>query len=261
MPKKKLFGNRQDPRCETCIFGKASADGSSVLCRRGGVLPKFHHCKHYQYDPLKRVPPRQKANDAFSAADFALDDWATAGAVVNEAAMAAGTGNEDALQKLRSYLDDTDAPDVNGIMAILSEVTETAEKAAADAPAKAEAVPVNAALTDPDIDRWSPDNTPDIAADLKTVEANLHSASAKAAFSELSMQLLDVDDYEDDDEDNAVQEDPSLLMYDTMIDEDDEDVLAADTLIFLSDEDLADATIETLSMNEDGSLSIGTEEL
>ncbi len=326
MPKKKLYGNRQDPRCETCAFGKPSADGSSVLCRRGGVLPKFHSCKHYQYDPLKRVPPRQKAMNEFEPADFTLDDWVEENIVVEEAAALAtgSSSNEDALQKLRAYLDDAVNPDVNGIMAILSEITgeealeelgeqldtedalpaideeeatpaqelpaeevadieeasveETpaeeiagveeapAEEAVADeVPAEEEAAVVDetVAAGDPEVAHWTPDNSLDIEADLKTIEADLSSASAKAAFSGLSMQLLDPVEYDEEEigDEEEPEGDPTMLMFDPLIDEDDEDVLAANTLIFLSDEDLSDATIETLSMNEDGSLSISTEEL
>ena len=308
MPKKKLYGNRPDPRCETCLLGKASADGNSVLCRRGGVLPKFHQCKHYQYDPLKRVPMRRKVETSFSAEDFALEDWVTANEVVEEAAtMATGTTNEDTLQKLRTYLEDSDSPDVNGIMAILSEVTDSSEthevlnkRACAEESALTEeAVPESpediALEIAEDIlrseqatpikeEHWTPDNTFDIDMDLQTVEtepatappqpqsieeapitveANLNTASMQAAFSDLSMHLLAPADYEDDEDDDetVTTDDPSLLMFDTVADEEEDDILAENTLIFLSDEDLTNATIETLSMNEDGSLSVGMEEL
>ncbi len=385
MAKKKLFGNRNDPRCETCSFGKPTVDGTSVLCRRGGVVPSFHHCRHYQYDPLKRVPYRQKQPAAaeFTAADFALDDL-----VMPQKTPAENPAHDNMLEKLRSYLNDHDSPDVDGIMAILSEdnnpsaevnieedtaieveqeLLDNADTVNTDADAAAceetdtvsntdvavEAVAeetkpfaappsektfIEAALTvdllgedgastpksshflsentvkpeeqpaleessvDADSvvaqsakETWHPDNTLDIEADLRSMDTSIAAASAKAALTDIAVQLIAPEEYEDDDDesgvfigdedvltyDTALDEvdedvlqyednddesgvsigDEDVLMYDSALDEFDEDVLQEDDLIFLSDTDLDNATIETLSMNEDGSFRIGTEEL
>ena len=37
-----------------------SADGKNVLCKRKGIVEKGFHCRHFDYDPLLRVP-RSKA--------------------------------------------------------------------------------------------------------------------------------------------------------------------------------------------------------
>ena len=87
MAKKKLFGNKKEPRCETCAHGKLSANGESVLCVQGGALPLTHSCRRYRYDPLRRVPKRRPLLDEYSAADFALDEQvATEDALAKEEA-------------------------------------------------------------------------------------------------------------------------------------------------------------------------------
>lgn len=43
-----------------------------MLCMRHGVVPPYHHCRRFRYDPLKRVPVRQAAPAGFSEEDFRL---------------------------------------------------------------------------------------------------------------------------------------------------------------------------------------------
>jgi hypothetical protein len=71
--KRKLYGNNIQPSCEHCVFGRRSSDGRAVLCSRNGVMPLYHSCRRFEYDPLKRVPFRQPAVPQFSEEDFAID--------------------------------------------------------------------------------------------------------------------------------------------------------------------------------------------
>lgn len=54
--RKKLYGNTVQPSCEHCAHGRKSFDGNAVLCDRKGVMPLYHHCRKFRYDPLKRIP-------------------------------------------------------------------------------------------------------------------------------------------------------------------------------------------------------------
>ena len=40
---------------------------------RRGIVDSADHCRHFCYDPLKRVPPRPAAlNDKYTSEDFSL---------------------------------------------------------------------------------------------------------------------------------------------------------------------------------------------
>ena len=53
-----------EPRCAYC----------EVACSRRGVVDGSDHCRHFRYDPLRRVPPRPASLDpkAHSPEDFSL---------------------------------------------------------------------------------------------------------------------------------------------------------------------------------------------
>ena len=71
--RRKLYGNTVEPSCEHCAHGRLSSDGKVILCDKKGVMPLYHHCRKYQYDPLKRIPYRQPALGDYSSEDFRLD--------------------------------------------------------------------------------------------------------------------------------------------------------------------------------------------
>lgn len=53
--------------------GRRSSDGNAVLCSRKGVMPLYHHCRRFEYDPLRRIPTRPKGPGKFDEDDFRLD--------------------------------------------------------------------------------------------------------------------------------------------------------------------------------------------
>lgn len=71
--RQKLYGNHIDPACEVCQHGRRSADGRAVLCARKGVVPLYYHCRKFQYDPLKRDPPRRPKRPSHTADEFTLE--------------------------------------------------------------------------------------------------------------------------------------------------------------------------------------------
>lgn len=68
----KLFGNRIEPACGYCRYGRDSADGQMILCEKQGVVAPYHHCRKYRYAPLRRVPPRQAVLPSYDSGDFTL---------------------------------------------------------------------------------------------------------------------------------------------------------------------------------------------
>lgn len=57
-----LFEKKIEPRCAYCARC-APLDGETVMCIKKGVVPVGGNCRSFQYDPLKRVPPRPAAPD------------------------------------------------------------------------------------------------------------------------------------------------------------------------------------------------------
>lgn len=72
MKQKLIDGNSYSQICENCFNGRLSADGSSVLCVKNGIMRLDSTCKKYKYDPLKRRPKRPKVIGGFRDEDFAL---------------------------------------------------------------------------------------------------------------------------------------------------------------------------------------------
>lgn len=70
--KKELFGNRIEPACGYCRFGKPTNDGGHILCPKAGVVAPYYHCRHYRYDPLRRVPARQVELPKYDPSDFEI---------------------------------------------------------------------------------------------------------------------------------------------------------------------------------------------
>ena len=57
-----LFQKSIEPRCAYCTRS-APLDDDSLLCAKKGVVSPGGHCRAFQYDPFKRVPPRPVAPD------------------------------------------------------------------------------------------------------------------------------------------------------------------------------------------------------
>lgn len=68
----RFFRKDIEKHCAYCSSGSVIGDGQ-VICSRRGVVDPADHCRHFQYDPLKRVPPRPATlRDRHSAEDFSL---------------------------------------------------------------------------------------------------------------------------------------------------------------------------------------------
>ena len=69
----KLFRKNMDPRCAYCQRGRQVND-REVACVKKGIVPMEYHCHAFQYDPLKRVPPRPAtlSGERLSKEDFSI---------------------------------------------------------------------------------------------------------------------------------------------------------------------------------------------
>ncbi len=57
-----LFQKKMEPRCAYCARSTA-LDESSALCVKKGLVSLAGHCRAFQYDPLKRIPPKPLTPD------------------------------------------------------------------------------------------------------------------------------------------------------------------------------------------------------
>lgn len=69
----RLFQQKIEPRCAYCAHGRPLTE-QQVACPKKGVMSCASHCRAFQYDPLRRTPPRP-AKVSFSnleSEDFSL---------------------------------------------------------------------------------------------------------------------------------------------------------------------------------------------
>lgn len=53
----RLFQDKIEPRCAYCAHGLTLTE-EQVACHKKGVMSASSHCRSFQYDPLRRTPPR-----------------------------------------------------------------------------------------------------------------------------------------------------------------------------------------------------------
>lgn len=72
MAKRKLFGNNIEKACAYCEHGRLASDKLMILCRKYGPVSPHYKCRHFLYDPLKRVPVRTPSLPRYEESDFKL---------------------------------------------------------------------------------------------------------------------------------------------------------------------------------------------
>lgn len=53
----RLFQSKIEPRCAYCARGRVLSQ-EQIACPKKGVMSAASHCRAFQYDPLRRTPPR-----------------------------------------------------------------------------------------------------------------------------------------------------------------------------------------------------------
>ncbi len=68
-----VFRQDIEPKCSYCLHGKP-LDEEHMSCLRNGIVSCGYKCRHFTYDPLKRVPSRPVSIKILPDELFSLDD-------------------------------------------------------------------------------------------------------------------------------------------------------------------------------------------
>lgn len=68
----KLFGERIDPACQYCEYGKLDRSQQMVLCKKRGSVSPYSSCRKFKYAPLNRIPRHSAPLPQYSKEDFML---------------------------------------------------------------------------------------------------------------------------------------------------------------------------------------------
>lgn len=70
-----IFRKNVEPACAYCARSRC-AEEDTYICVRRGIVSAWDSCRHFSYDPLRRVPEAAPAprTDGLDPADFDLDD-------------------------------------------------------------------------------------------------------------------------------------------------------------------------------------------
>lgn len=68
----KFFDKKLKHSCAWCRYGKKSDYTDDIFCLKRGVTGRFDSCRHYKYDPLKRIPENAKLSGNYTAEDFEI---------------------------------------------------------------------------------------------------------------------------------------------------------------------------------------------
>lgn len=58
-----IFRKKVEPACCYCTYAVATDEDNVTCARKKKFMPWDGKCRRFQYDPLKRVPAKQKALD------------------------------------------------------------------------------------------------------------------------------------------------------------------------------------------------------
>ena len=65
--------NKIDKDCTYCKYGHIMMNEEHVACKVMGLTDRRFKCRHFVYDPLKRIPTPVSVPTDFSAEDFAIE--------------------------------------------------------------------------------------------------------------------------------------------------------------------------------------------
>lgn len=72
MKKTKFFRKDIAPSCTYCKYGTVSGFDKKILCVKNGIFDEALNCKHFVYDPTKRIPKAPLNNFSFDDELFRL---------------------------------------------------------------------------------------------------------------------------------------------------------------------------------------------
>lgn len=72
MKQKMIDKKKYTSKCANCFFGRTPKDRTVVLCEKKGIVEPDASCRHYKYDPLKRVPSKVVIDNSYTKEDFEI---------------------------------------------------------------------------------------------------------------------------------------------------------------------------------------------
>ncbi len=69
---KSVFNKNLPRSCEYCVHSNRLEFTKEIICKKHGVTDFRDSCRSYKYDPLKRIPQKQKLGDNYKPEDFIL---------------------------------------------------------------------------------------------------------------------------------------------------------------------------------------------
>lgn len=68
-----LFRKKIERDCSYCVYG-TRLEGDQILCAKKGMKCAGDKCRKFKYDPIKRIPQKEKALDfsKYDEQDFSL---------------------------------------------------------------------------------------------------------------------------------------------------------------------------------------------
>ena len=69
-----LFRKDIEKNCSYCTHSAKTMESAYLICSKKGIVPCDHSCRRFKYDPLKRIPLKQKPEDfsKYDDVDFSL---------------------------------------------------------------------------------------------------------------------------------------------------------------------------------------------
>ena len=69
-----MYSKDIDPKCALCQKSSPMPGTTDMVCEIHGVVAYNYSCKRYKYDIFKKkIHPKRRADNSFSAEDFAID--------------------------------------------------------------------------------------------------------------------------------------------------------------------------------------------
>jgi hypothetical protein len=65
---------KHKPMCLYCVWGRSLSE-NEILCRYAGVTAPDYMCRRFEYDPLRRIPPKPvKMMSNYTSDDFKIEE-------------------------------------------------------------------------------------------------------------------------------------------------------------------------------------------
>ena len=71
----RFFGFNIEKSCDSCDYGKLGTLAHLILCNKKGITNASYVCRHYKYNPLRRIPKAHDENDFSKQFGYKKEDF------------------------------------------------------------------------------------------------------------------------------------------------------------------------------------------